>query len=444
MGIIKAAFNTIGGGLADQWLEVIEPQGMSDTTVMASGVKVRAKDARNNNIRGTDHTVSNGSIIHVYPNQFMMLVDGGRIVDYTAEEGYYKVNNSSMPSLFNGQFEDALRETFNRFKFGGVTPTSQRVYYINLQEIKGIKFGTRNPINYFDNFYNAELFLRAHGAYSIKIVDPLKFFMEAIPRDKAQVDINDINEQYLAEFLTALQAAINQMSADGIRISLVTSKSMELAKYMSTVLDNDWSQMRGMQVQSVGIASISYDDESKKLINMRNQGAMLQDPSVREGYVQGSIARGLESAGSNANGAMTGFMGMGMGMQGAGGFMGAASETNRQQMQQQQATRPQSTETAKASPGGDEWKCSCGEINKGRFCIHCGAPMPQKQQSSWICQCGKQNAGKFCSECGSKRPDDPTQYRCNKCGFEPSGYETLPKFCPECGDPFNEADRKKS
>jgi len=439
MGIIKAAFNSIGGGLADQWLEVIEPESMSDTTIMTAGVKVRAKDARNNNIKGTDYTVSDGSIIHVYPNQFMILVDGGKIVDYTAEEGYYKVNNSALPSLFNGQFKDTLKETFSRIKFAGVTSKVQKVYYINLQEIKGIKFGTRNPVNYFDNFYNAELFLRTHGTYSIKIVEPIKFFVEAIPRNQSQVDINDINEQYLSEFLTALQAAINQMSADGIRISLVTSKTMELAKYMSNVLDNDWSQMRGMQIQSVGISSISYDEESRKLIDIRNQGAMLQDATIREGYVQGSIARGLEAAGSNANGAMAGFMGIGVGMQGTGGFMGAASETNKSQMQQQGQNERVSVVT-----NSQEWKCSCGHANAGRFCIQCGKAKPNNQQDAWTCKCGKVTNGKFCGECGSKRPDDPKYYKCNKCGFKPLNFEKLPKFCPECGDPFNEEDIKKS
>ncbi|MEG2204737.1 MAG: virion core protein, partial [Oscillospiraceae bacterium] len=163
MGIIRAITGAVGGALADQWLEVIEPDEMSDTTVCTAGVTVRKNDRRNQNLKGTESTVSNGSVIHVYPNQFMLLMDGGKIVDYTAEEGYYTVNNSSMPSLFNGQFGDALRESFHRIRYAGVTPTSQKVVYINLQEIKGIKFGTRSPINYFDSFYNAELFLRTHG-----------------------------------------------------------------------------------------------------------------------------------------------------------------------------------------------------------------------------------------------------------------------------------------
>ena len=160
-----------------------------------------------------------------------MLVDGGKVVDYTAEPGYYKVDNSSLPSLFNGQFGDSLKDSFNRIKYGGQTPTAQKVFFINLQEIKGIKFGTRNPINYFDNFYNAELFLRAHGTYSVKITNPLQFYAEVIPRNADRVEIDEINEQYLSEFLEALQSSINQMSADGTRISYVTSKAMELGKY---------------------------------------------------------------------------------------------------------------------------------------------------------------------------------------------------------------------
>ncbi len=415
MGIVKAFFGAVGGTLADQWEEVIEADGMSDTTVFVKGVKVRKNDKRNSNKKGTEDVISNGSVIHVYDNQFMMLVDGGKVVDFTAEPGYFKVDNSSAPSMFCGQFGDSLKEMFTRVKFGGVPSYKQQVFYINLQEIKGIKFGTRSPVNYFDNFYNSELFLRAHGTYSIKVTDPLKFYAEAIPRNAERVDINQINEQYLSEFLEALQAAINQMSADNIRISHVASKSRELSKYMATELDEDWKTNRGFEVLSVGIASVSYDDESKKLINMRNQGAMLGDPAVREGYVQGAVARGMEAAGSNANGSAAAFMGMGMAMNTSGGFMSAASQSNQSQMKEQ-AER----QTA------DGWLCACGNRNSGNFCSSCGAKKPAADEG-WTCSCGKKNTGKFCSECGSARPV-AADWFCPECGKKNSG-----KFCAECG-----------
>lgn len=414
----------MGGGLADQWQEVIEADAMSDTTVFTKGVKVRKNDKRNSNKKGTEDIVSNGSIIHVYPNQFMMLVDGGKIVDYTAEEGYYKVEHSSAPSLFNGQFGDTIKEAFGRVRYSGVPSQKQQVFYINLQEIKGIKFGTPTPVNYFDNFYNSELFLRAHGTYSIKVTDPIKFFAEAIPRSASRVDISDINAQYLSEFLEALQAAINQMSVDNIRISQVVSKTRELSKYMANELDEDWKKLRGFEIQSVGIASVSYDEESKKLINMRNQGAMLGDAAVREGYVQGAIARGMENAGSNPGGGAQAFMGMGIGMNAAGGFMASASATNAAQMERQAAERAAAQQAAQNTDG---WVCVCGAKNTGKFCSECGAKKPVAE--GWTCACGHVNTGKFCSECGAKKPADDAWF-CTECGHKNPASS---KFCPECG-----------
>lgn len=424
MGIIKATLSAIGGGLADSWLEVIEAEGMSDTTVFTKGTLMRKNSKRNSNKKGTEDIISNGSVIHVYDNQFMLLVDGGKVVDFTAEPGYYKVDNSSAPSLFAGQFGASIKETFSRIKYGGVPSSAQKAFFINLQEIKGIKFGTRNPVNYFDNFYNSELFLRAFGTYSIRITDPLKFYAEAIPRDKTTVDINDINEQYLSEFLDALQSAVNQMSVDGIRVSHVTSKSRELSKYMSEELDAEWKEKRGFEVLSVGIASVSYDEESKKLINMRNQGAMLGDAGVREGYVQGSMARGFEAAGNNQNGAATTFMGMGMGMNAAGGF-GAFSETNRAQME---AQKKEADSRAAEKAAQNTWKCACGAENTGKFCSECGAAKPAPA-GEWVCPaCGKKNTGKFCSECGAKAPAAAGKWLCPDCGTENDG-----KFCRNCG-----------
>ena len=440
MGIIRAITQAIGGGLADQWLEVYEADDMGDNTVFTSGVLIR----KGQNRKGTPDTVSNGSIIHVYDNQFMMLVDGGKIVDYTAEPGYYKVDNSSMPSMFNGEFGESLKETFNRFKFGGQTPTMQKVFFINLQEIKGIKFGTRNPINYFDNFYNAELFLRAHGTYSIKVTNPLQFYAEAIPKNQDHVEISSINEQYLSEFLEALQASINQMSADGTRISYVTSKARELGKYMANTLDEEWNQMRGMEIQKVGIAGISYDEESQKLINMRNEGAMLgSDFNVMRGMAVKNITEGVRDAGSNANGAMAGFMGVGMGMNamnqtlsGLGAMQTPADMQANAGMQQGSAAPAGQMPAAGAVPAGQTpgagtqagWTCECGHVNTGKFCSECGKPMPVSDE--WTCECGHVNTGKFCSECGKPKPVSG-EWTC-ECGQTNTG-----KFCSNCGKARN-------
>lgn len=408
MGIVRAAAGAIGGNLADSWLDFIEADNMTDTTAMTRGVQVH--DRRSSNRRQSTGIVSNGSKIIVGQNQMMLLVDGGNIVDYCAEPGYYEVFMSSAPSMFNGEFKDSLKDTWNRFKFGGQPSSKQEIYFINLQEIKNIKFGTRNALNYFDNFYNAELFLRCHGTYSIKITDPIKFFKEACPRNAQKVDMNNIGEQYLMEFTQALQTAIAKMSMDGKRISYLNAMTTDLAKYMQNVLDDQWKDLRGMEICSVALATISYDESSQKLINRRNEAGMFTDPNIRQAYTQTAIAEGLRNAGSNASGAMNGFVGMNMGMNAAGGFMQSVTEAN---------SRQQSN--------ANSWTCTCGTSNTGKFCQNCGKSKPAPA-GSWTCQCGTVNTGNFCQNCGNRKPVQSGSWTC-QCGTVNTG-----NFCQGCGN----------
>lgn len=411
MGIIKAAINAVGGGLADSWLEVIEPSPMGDNTIICPGQLI-SQNGKSQNKKGNDNIVSNGSVIHVYDNQMMILIDGGKIVDFTAEPGYFQVSNSSMPSLFCGQFGDSIKETFNRIKYGGVPSQAQRVFYINLQEIKGIPFGTSTPVNYFDNFYNSELELRAHGTYSIKVVEPFKFYQEVIPREaitnNRAVEYSEVKAQYNEEFVSALGAAINQYSADGERISYIKSKQRKLGQYMAQTLDDEWTQNRGMEVFSVA-ADVSYTEDSQELINMRNKGAMMSDAAVQQGYVAANISEGLKDAGSNANGAMAGFMGMGIGMNAGGNILGGYQQNPHYNNQQPngvaQAPAPQQAQPVQtAAPSANSWTCACGAINTGKFCPECGQPKPEAPKKRFCTNCGYElNAGaKFCPECGTK------------------------------------------
>ena len=240
------------------------------------------------------------------------------------------------------------------------------------------------------------------------------------------MEIDEINEQYLSEFLEALQSSINQMSADGTRISYVTSKARELGKYMSTTLDEEWNQTRGMEIQAVGIASVSYDEESQKLINMRNEGAMLGgDASVLRGMAVKNLTEGVRDAGSNAGGAMTGFMGVGMGMQQFNTSMeGLNAMTAGMAGTQPQAAPQQAAAQQQTAAPANSWTCECGASNTGKFCSECGKPAPAPV-NSWTCECGTVNTGKFCSECG--KPAPAAEWTC-ECGTVNKG-----KFCSNCG-----------
>ena len=417
MGIIKAAINAVTGALADTWLEVIESAPMGNNDVIVPGQAVDQK-GRSQNKKGGENLVSNGSIIHVLDNQFMILVDGGKIVDYTATAGYYKVDNSALPSLFNGQFGDSIKESFSRIKYGGISSTSQRVFFLNLQEIRGIKFGTQNPVQYFDNFYESELFMRLHGTYSIKITDPFKFYMEVIPREvitnnqKFTFAMPAI-QQFNDEFVSELGTAFNQYSADGFRVSHIASKTKEMGKYMADALDEDWNQLRGFQVTSVGMQPPAYDEESQKIVTerskMASQVSYLKDAANQQAYMAKSVGEGISGAGNNPGGAAIGFMGMNMAQNMGAGVMGNYMQNpqygNQQQYaqpQQQQPQQPQQQAPQQAAPA----------------------------QGGWTCECGATNQGKFCSECGKAKPEAPKKRFCTNCGAELS---PTTKFCPECG-----------
>ena len=416
MGIIRAAINAVRGGLADTWLEVIEPSDIGEQTVFAPGQLI-TQNGKSQNKKGSSNIVSNGSIIHVYDEQMMILVDGGKIVDYTAEPGYFKVDNSSMPSLFNGQFGDSIKESFKRIMYGGVPSQSQHVFYINLKEIKNLKFGTTNPVQYYDSFYEAELFMKLHGSYSIKITDPFKFYQQVIPTANVtgnkKLDFSgEFIRQYNEEFVTELGSAFNQYSADGNRISFITSKAKEMAKYMRDALDDDWNEARGFEVFRVSMAMPSYSDESQKIINERAaMGAsvsFLRDGANQQAYMAKNIAEGINAAGHNEGGAMNAFLGMGMAQNMGGNVLGGYMQnpqyvSQNQQGYQQQQQQQQAPQQQAAPAGG--WTCSCGAVNSGKFCSECGSPKPAAPKRRFCGNCGAQltEGQKFCPECGTKQ-----------------------------------------
>jgi len=437
MGIIKAFFNSVGGGLADQWLESVEADNMTNTTLATYGVMVRKDDKRNSNRKGTADTVSNGSLIHVYENQFMMLVDGGKIVDYTAEPGYYKVDNSSMPSMFNGQFGDSLKETFSRIKYGGAAPTKQQVVFINLQGIPGIKFGTPAPIGYYDRTLDLDLQLRSHGTFMLKVENPLKFYGEVVPKNGEVLDFGpgmdadssagQIKQSLLSEFIGEYQAALNRLSDDNIRVTQLMSQSPSLTKYMRDAMDEEWRSIRGLEVVTVGISSVTLSDDSQAIMNERTRTMAYKDPAALNAYMGTAIARGMESAGKNEGGAMNAFLGMGVGMQNSG--VGAIMQGN-QTMMQQQAANTQQQAQAPAAADPNTWKCSCGKENVGNFCAECGGKKIEPVVAgAWQCSCGNVVDGKFCSNCGNKKQEAKA---CSKCGN--TGMASEAKFCPECGE----------
>lgn len=450
VGIIKAIKNSAGGMLADSYLECYRPGPMNRTTVVVPGVFRDAGQNRNTNTKRLNNVISNGSIIEVGPYQLMCVVDGGRVVDYSAEPGYFQLSNSSVPSFFNGtnSILPAIREGLDRIRFGGNEYHEQRVVYINLRSIEGIKFGTRAPVPFYDENYKIDVAVRANGQFSIKICDPWKFFNEVIPSecvtDGVRLDAEEfLNATFMSEFLGALGEALSSLSCEHISLSRIPTQTTKLSKYMSDALDPVWKESRGIEILNVGFNSLTYDEDTKKLLQKRNDTAIYSDPAIQQAFINTSIARGIEAAGSNSGGAAVGFMGMNMAMNTGGNFMGQVNDSIQQQQAraaaQQNQNAPQQNQNV---PQQNTWTCSCGHSgNTGKFCAECGSPKPA-DNGSWKCpSCGASNTGKFCAECGTKRPNAaPKKIKCDKCGYEPDANLPVPKFCPNCGDPINQSD----
>mgnify|MGYP003287838552 CR=1 FL=1 len=426
MGLIKAALASVSSVLADQWKEYFYCDSLTDNVLAAKGEK--RVSGRSSNTKGSDNLITNGSVVVVNEGQCMMIVDQGAIVEFTAEAGAYTWDASSEPTIFYGGLGDGLRESWNTFKrrftFGGDTGKDQRVYYFNLKEIVGNKYGTPNPVPFRVVDQNIgldmDISIRCNGEYSYKITDPMLFYKNVCGNVAGSYTRDQVDSQLKSEFLTALQPAFARISDMGIRYSSLPGHTVEMADAMNQALSQKWSGLRGIRVVSVGVNSVTASAEDEATIKELQKTAVYRNTTMAGAALVGAQADAMRSAAKNENGAMMGFMGMGMAQQ-AGGVNAAA-------MYQigQQSTSP-------APQNG--WKCKCGAVNTGKFCTECGS------SNGWACaQCGAVNKGKFCAECGAKKPASEPLYRCDKCGWEPEDPKNPPKFCPECGDRFDDAD----
>ena len=437
MGLIKAALGSVGSVLADQWKEYFYCDSMASNVLVTKGKK--RTSSRNSNTKGSDNIISNGSVIAVNEGQCMMIVEQGKIVEFAAEAGEYTWNSSSEPTIFQGGLEglEGSWETLKRrFAFGGDTAKDQRVYFFNLKELVGNKYGTPAPIPFrvVDNNIGLDMdvSIRCNGEYSYKIADPMLFYKNVCGNVSQDYTRDQLDSQLKSEFLTALQPAFARISAQGIRYSALPGHTMELAQAMNEVLSGKWGATRGLAIVAVGVNSVTASAEDEATIKELQKSAVFRNTNMAAAHMVQAQAEAMKTAAGNKNGAMMGFMGMNM-AQSAGGFNAASLF----QMGQQQPAAPAPAAPAAPAAGANTWKCSCGAVNTGKFCVECGASKPA---DGWVCSCGAVNKGKFCSECGAKKPASEPLYRCDKCGWEPEDPKHPPKFCPECGDKFDDED----
>jgi len=441
MGLIKALTGAAGGVAADQWKEFFYCDSI-DSNILA--VRGRKKTSgRSSNTKGDENIITNGSLIAVADGQCMVIVEQGKVVEICAEPGEFKYDTSTEPSILSGGLNGStIKAVFSnigkRFTFGGEAPKDQRVYYFNTKELIGNKYGTASPVPFRIVDRNVgldiDISVRCFGEYSYHISNPILFYTNVCGNIAESYSRDSLDSQLKTELLTALQPAFAKLSEKGIRYSALPGHTMELADALNEVLSAKWRDLRGLEIVSFGISSIKASEEDEKMIKEMQRNAALRDPTMAAAHIVGAQASAMQNAASNPNGAMTGFMGMGMAQQ-AGGINAQNLFAMGQQAQANAANSTQQSQAASAN----SWKCSCGATASGKFCPECGKPKPTAAEG-WKCSCGAVNKGKFCSECGKQKPAGVPQYKCDKCGWEPEDPTKAPKFCPECGDPFDSGD----
>ncbi|MBR0231782.1 MAG: SPFH domain-containing protein [Clostridia bacterium] len=445
MGLIQAGLGAVGGVLADQWKEFFYCEAMPKNILVTKGQK--RIGGRSSNTKGSDNIISKGSVIAVADGQCMIIVEQGKIVEVCAEPGEFIYDSSTEPSIFAGSLGQSIKDTFKligrRFTFGGDTGKDQRVYYFNLREIGDNKYGTANPIPFrvvIDEALGFKLSvdLRCNGVFSYKITNPLLFYTNVCGNVTEDYDRAEIDGMLKGELLNALQPALAQIAAKKIYYSEIPAHTNEIRDNLNEVLSSEWREKRGIEVFSFAVNSLSIPEDQRKKLTEWEENAMTTNPNVAGARIVGAQSDAMRGAANNPNGAMGGFIGMGMAMN-AGGNAQNFYAMGAQQQAQQQAQQP----APQAAPAVGGWVCpQCGANASGNFCTECGAKKPAPAEG-WKCPaCGAMNKGKFCSECGAKKPAGEPLYRCDKCGWEPKDPKNPPKFCPECGDIFDDKDKQ--
>ena len=440
MGLIKAGVGALGGTLADQWKEFFYCEALDKEVLAVKGQK--RISGRSSNTKASDNIITKGSGIAVADGQCMMIVEQGKVVEFCAEPGEFTYDSSTEPSLFAGSLGSSIIDTFKtigkRFTYGGDTGKDQRVYYFNTKELIDNKFGTANPVPFrvVDTKIGLDIdvSVRCSGVYSYKIADPLLFYTNVCGNISDEYRRDELDSQLKQEFISALQPALGRLSEMEMRPNQIVLHTTELEGAMNAALSSKWGETRGLKVVSIALGSVTLPDEDADMIKQAQRSAIMRDPTMAAATLVGAQADAMKAAASNSSGAMTGFMGMGMAMN-AGGAMNAQNLYAMGQQNQQAQAQAQAAGAAAAA--ANTWKCACGTENTGKFCSNCGAEKPEE---GWKCSCGNVNTGKFCTGCGAKRPADAPVYRCDKCGWTPEDPHNPPKFCPECGDPFNDDD----
>ena len=351
MGLVQAVVGAVGGMLADQWKDFYTiPDGLAPTAALFAAVPHGTNAGRGSNTKGSSNIITNGSKIVVPEGYGLLLFQDGKITGFAAEAGGYewKSDDINSQSIFvgNGLVDSLIKQSWERFKFGGQPGSQQAAFFVSLKELPDNRFGTQSEIYWDDAFLNTQVGAVTRGSYTLKIVDPILFVKNFVPAAYLQpgkvFDFTDMEnsaaDQLFNEVVGSLAPAFSLYSNDpakGNRITKLQQDSLGFAKSLSAAVENgyQWKSDRGLVIAKVAIVSIEYDANTRELLKTVQRADALTG-SRGNANLQASVAAGMQAAGEHSGAA--GLVGLGM----AGGMMGGIGNL-------QQPVAP-------AAPAGDD------------------------------------------------------------------------------------------
>lgn len=313
MAVIKAFAGALGGTFADLWKDIITAGPFNEHVVVAPGLPRQANNGRGSNENGSEGVITNGSRIYVPEGTAAFIFDQSGIENVITEPGGYEYRNGEQSFLAGDGIGSLFSQVADRFTFGGQPGRTKYVAFINLREIRGIKFGTPSPVVYHDKFYDTDLEIRARGAMSIKVIDTVRFVRNFLPANETSYSFDDpaTREQILSEFMQSFIVAVNALSTE-YRISQLPAQANEIAERVRSDKANagTWRDRFGFEVVGVGIESIEFTDDARTLVQQfaanRMNVAAYEGVSQQAGSMaaQQKIAQGIQDNGLGNGGGM--------------------------------------------------------------------------------------------------------------------------------------------
>ncbi|MDD6380972.1 MAG: SPFH domain-containing protein [Lachnospiraceae bacterium] len=370
MGFIKAFAGSVSGELANQWKEFYTCDSLPSQVLIRRATHMVS--GRSSNKHADTDDISKGSTVIVNKGQCAILVSQGQILDVAAEPGAYTWEDGTSPSFFSGSISDVIKKGWERFSYGGLNPIQQRIYYVNMKELIGCKFGTPQPVPFriVDGNIGLDLdtSVRCNGTYTMHVSDPVVLYTAIAGNVADEFTVDQMNDQLRAEFVQALQPTFAQLSGIGIRPSALPGQTKAISDAMKSELDQSWTSHYGLSLTSVQIISATIPEEDQKMLQDVQRQAVYKNQGMAGAALVQAQAEAMRTAAGNSNGAMMGFAGMNMALN-AGGI------NANQFFQNQNKSEPQQSDVSAPKPG--EWFCpKCGTKSDGNFCPKCGAPKP--------------------------------------------------------------------